>query len=121
MDQDTETRKGRRKGTLNGELKAAVTQYIFHEDEDAPWTDSEIARVEECSESNVQYARNKLGIPPSARRGYGNCRIDVALARCKRCQRAYELPAGEAFRYCPGGHGRIYLSSVRLELRRDGP
>ena len=39
MDQDTETRKGRRKGTLNGELKAAVTQYIFHEDEDAPWTE----------------------------------------------------------------------------------
>ena len=119
MDQDTEAPRGRRKGTLNGELKAAVTQYIYHEDADAPWTDKEIARVEECSESNVQYARSKLGIPASARRGYGNHRIGAALARCKRCQRTYELPAGAPFGYCPGGHGRIYLSSVRLELRND--
>ena len=117
MDQDTEAPRGRRKGTLNGELKAAVTQYIFHEDAHAPWTDKEIARVEECSESNVQYARSKLGIPPSARRGCGNYRIGAALAHCKHCQRAYELPAGAPFGYCPGGHGRIYLSSVRLELR----
>jgi hypothetical protein len=105
---------GRKKGTLNGELKSAIALYICNEDAADPWTDKEIARVEECSEQNVGYARRKLGIPTSRERL--NCRVSASLARCGACHRTYELPAGKAFRYCPKGHGRIYLSSVRLEL-----
>lgn len=114
---DQQTRRGRKKGTLNGELRTAVAQYIRHEDPSDPWTDREMARVEECSEPNIQYARKVLGIPNSRVRGEKGWRVAASLARCPQCCRSYELPEDKAFRYCPEGHGRIYLSSVRLELR----
>ena len=116
-----ERRSGRREGTEHGGLRAAVLCAVQDEDPSNPITDLAVAAQEGISESAVSQARRALFLPPARERAYGyvrGMRVGGGLARCGDCEGTlYPVPTGLGSVNCPIGHGRITLSSYRLEVR----
>ena len=113
-----------RSGTRNGELRARVLDALRREPPESPWSDLAIAADLGCSEQNVQQARTAMKVPTSRLRRKlaltDDYLVGPGLAHCEACSRWYTLEDGEGVRYCPAGHGRIYLTSVRLDPVETG-
>ena len=110
--------KGRRP---TGDTRARILENLRSEDPNAPLSEDALAAILGMSQAAVCASRTKLGLPPAPTRenlyalGYS---LGAGLAQCRRCAAWFAVPEGQGTVACPRGHGRLILSSVRLEIRR---